>query len=394
MLSDAELTELLKGGESDRVEFTESAGDPDKIRKAACALANDLPGNKQPGVVFVGVKDDGGCAELNIDDPLLLKLSGLRDDGKILPFPVMEVAKKTLEGCEVAIVQVMPSDNPPIRMDGRSWIRVGPSARQATAEEERRLTEKRRLANQPYDMVGVQGTSIDRDLNMDRFRNEYLPSAVSSEAIEENRRGAVEQLRALRLIAQDGQPTVTAVLMLGENPQRWFPGAYIQFVRYDGVKVTAPVKDQIKLVGTLPVQLREMDKILQANITTALDTSDVTHTEHPDYPYPALRELVYNAVIHRDYDSSYTPVRVYWFTDRVEVSSPGGAYGRVTIENFAKGRTDYRNPTIAEVMKNMGFMQQFGMGIPTAREKLQANGNPPVQFDVNGTFVVATVKRK
>ena len=394
MLNDSKLTALLKTGESDRIEFTESAYDLDKVRKAVCAFSNDLPGHKRPGVVFIGIKDDGGCAGLDIDDSLLVKLSNLRSDGRIQPIPVMEVDRKTLDNCDVAVVQVMPSDNPPFRVDNRCWIRVGPSTRQASAEEEKRLTEKRRWGNLPYDMTGVQGASVDSELDMDRFQSEYLPFAVPPEVIAENRRGAVEQLQALRLVAQDGQPTVAAILMLGKDPQYWFPGAYIQFVRFNGTDVTAPVINQNKVSGALPDQLRDISRILRANTFIALDTSGATHTEHPDYPYPALRELVYNAVIHRDYDSSHTPVRVYWYTDRVEVSSPGGAYGRVTAENITEGSTDYRNPTIAEAMKNMGFMQQFGMGIPTARDELQDNGNPPVQFDINGRFFSVTVKHR
>ena len=86
MLSNQELEDLLKIAESDRVEFTESIRDLDKIREAICAFANDLPGHNKPGLVFIGVKDDGNCAYLTIDDKLLQTLGGLRSDGKILLF--------------------------------------------------------------------------------------------------------------------------------------------------------------------------------------------------------------------------------------------------------------------------------------------------------------------
>lgn len=142
MLSDDTLLELIHRGESDRVEFTESTTDMDKVRQAICAFANDLPDHRQPGVFFIGLKDDGSSAGLTIDDRLLQTLGGLRNDGKILPFPAMEVDKRTLHGIDVAVIQVEPSDNPPVKVDGRCWIRVGPRRAQATAGEERRLTEK------------------------------------------------------------------------------------------------------------------------------------------------------------------------------------------------------------------------------------------------------------
>ena len=394
MLNDEELIRLIEGGESDRVEFTIAANDRDTLRKAICAFANDLPGHKQPGVLFVGLEDDGRCADLSIDDALLQKLGGLRRDGKILPFPSMEVAKRNLRGCEVAVVQVEPSDNPPVKMDGRCWIRTGPQRAQASPEEERRLTEKRRWGNVPYDMQGVIRATVEADLDMPKFQNEYLPDAVSPEVLAENRRDEREQMKALRLVTQDGTPTVTAILMLGKNPHDWFPGAYVQFVRYDGEEVPAPVLDQARLIGTLSDQLREADRLLKRHISTALDTEGERHVEKPDYPFLALRELVRNAVVHRNYENSHTPVRVTWLNGHIQISSPGSVYGAVTKQNFGTpDATSYRNPSIAEAMKNQGFMERFGMGIPLARRALAENGNPPPEFDVQDTFVFATIRK-
>ena len=394
MLSDEKLVRLIEGGESDHVEFTGAANDLDKFRKAICAFANDLSGNERPGILFIGIDDKGKCANLSIDDALLSQLGGLRSDGKILPFPSMEVAKKNLRGCEVAVVQVEPSDNPPVKMDGRCWIRTGPRRAQASPEEERRLTEKRRWGNVPYDMQGVVGATVENDLDVQRFQNEYLPAAVSPEVLAENRRDERDQMKALRLVTRDGTPTVTAILMLGKNPHDWFPGAYVQFVRYDGDEVPAPVLDQVKLIGPLSDQLREVDRLLKRHISTALDTEGDRHVGKPDYPFIALRELVRNAVVHRNYENSHTPVRVTWLNGHIQISSPGSVYGAVTKQNFGTpDATSYRNPSIAEAMKNQGFMERFGMGIPLARQALAENGNPPPEFDVQDTFVFATIRK-
>ena len=219
MLDDAELIGRIAGGENDRVEFTASTTDLDKFRQAICAFANDLPGNGEPGNIFIGLEDDGRCAGSPIDDGLLQTLGGPRTDGKILPFPVLEVARRRLRDCDVAVVQVEPSDNPPLKVDGRCWIRTGPRWGQATAEEEHRLTEKRRWGNTPYDMQGVAGATVEADLDVRAFENDYLPCAVSPEVLAENRRDRAEQLRALRLVAPNGAPTVTAILTLGRDPR-------------------------------------------------------------------------------------------------------------------------------------------------------------------------------
>lgn len=288
-----------------------------------------------------------------------------------------------------------PSDNPPVKVDGRCWIWIGPRRAQATAEEERRLTEKRRWGNLSYDLQGVKGASVATDLNLQIFENDYMPQAVSPEALAANERSRPEQLQALRLSTQDGLPSVTAILTLGKDPQYWFPGAYVQFVRYNGIEVTDAIVDHREISGVLPEQLLELDRVLKTNISQALDTSGDLHKENPDYPLVALRELVRNAVIHRNYENSNTPVRIHWFTDNIQIVSPGSVYGAVTQENFGQpGITAYRNPTIAEAMKNLGFMQRFGIGIATANRALEDNNNPPVEFDVQENFVTATVKKQ
>jgi len=126
--TDQELENFLNDLESDLVERKESfKGDvPKKARQAVCAFANDLPNRNQAGVLFIGVKDDGTPSGFSITDELLLTLSDMKSDGNILPLPVMSVEKRILNGSEIAVVTVMPSDMPPVKYDGRVWIRTGP----------------------------------------------------------------------------------------------------------------------------------------------------------------------------------------------------------------------------------------------------------------------------
>src|ERR1035437_7471837 len=99
-MDDAELERLLTDLESDRVERKQSLSDPDRIREAICAFANDMPNHQMPGAVFIGAKDDGTCAGLRTTDKLLLTLADMRSDGNILPLPSITVQKRTLLGCE------------------------------------------------------------------------------------------------------------------------------------------------------------------------------------------------------------------------------------------------------------------------------------------------------
>lgn len=395
-MDDSQLETLLKDIESDRVERKASTSDKGKLRQAICAFANDLPNHQQPGVLFIGVNDDGSCANLSITDQLLQTLSDMRSDGNILPFPAITVQKRTLAGCELAAVIVEPSDAPPVRYDGRIWIRVGPRRATATAEEERRLSEKRRSRDLPFDIQSLPSGTLD-DLNLTLFQQEYLPSTLPIDILEENQRTVEHQLASVRFIRTlpSIQPTNLGILVVGKDPRQLIPGAYIQFLRIEGTELTDPIKDQKEIAGPLSMMLRVLDEILQSHISIASDiTAQSVEIQQPDYPLVALQQLARNAVLHRTYEGTYAPVRITWFSDRIEIQNPGGPFGQVNRQNFGMpGITDYRNPNLAEALKNLGYVQRFGMGIAIARNSLQKNGSPPPEFVVEDAHVLVIIRR-
>lgn len=396
-MEDSILINLLNDLESDRIERKASINDIDRISEAICAFANDLPNHRQPGVVFIGVNDNGTCSNIPITDRLLLTLAELHSNGNILPFPMMTVQKKQLNGCELAIIVVEPSDDPPVRFRGRTYVRVGPRRAIATVQEERHLSEKRRFRNQPYDIQPISYATVN-DLDLELFRRVYLPSALPVDILEENHRSLEQQLSSMRFstIEPEVKPTTLGILVLGKDPRQFMPGAYIQFIRFDGAELTDSIKDQKEINGPLPDLLRIADETLQVNIATALDiTIQLADSRHPDYPIRALQQLVRNAILHRTYEGTNAPVRIYWYADRIEIYNPGGPYGAVTRENFGTpGITDYRNPHLAEVMKNLGYVQRFGIGISLARQELEKNGNPPLEYNVEASHVLAIIRRQ
>jgi ATP-dependent DNA helicase RecG len=395
-MDDKKLTDLLNDMESDRVERKASISDRKKIQQAICAFANDLANHKKPGVLFIGVHDDGTCANLSITDELLLTLSSIRSDGKILPFPVLQVNKRIINNCELAVVIVEPGDAPPIRFDGRTWIRVGPRRATATPEEERRLNEKRRARDLPFDLQPLPSAALS-DLNSELFQQSYLPFTLAPEVLEENQRSLTQQLASVRFTSPEPEscPTVLGILVVGKYPRQFIPSHYVQFLRIDGTELGDPIKDQKEISGSLLDILRILDETLQINISIATDiTSGLLEIQQPDYPMEALRQLARNAVMHRFYEQTNAPVKVYWFSDRIEISNPGGLFGQVNRENFSQGVTDYRNPHLAGVMKDLGYVQRFGYGISTAKRILKKNGNPPPEFLLDDTYTSVVVRRQ
>jgi ATP-dependent DNA helicase RecG len=344
-------------------------------------------------LIVIGLSDDGSCAETQIDDALLRRLAVLKDDGSILPFPSLVVQKRTLDGCDVAIVLVQPSSAPPVRFRDRVWIRVGPRKDVATPDEERQLSEKRRFNLLPFDQRPVETATID-DLDLDLFEHTYLPSAVAPDVIAQNQRSTVDKLRSLRMSSADGIPTVVGVLTLGKEPRSYLPASYVQFVRFDGNDLTAAVRSRHEIDGPLHELVARTETTLEANLSVATSiVGTAVERTRPDYPLEALKQLVRNAIMHRNYESTNAPTRVNWFSDRIEIVNPGGPYGQSTIENFGSpGITDYRNPHIAEALHTLGFVQRFGVGIAIARKQLLDNGNPPLEFEVDRSHVLALVR--
>jgi ATP-dependent DNA helicase RecG len=205
-LSTEELSALLADIESDRVERKESASNADKIGEAICAFANDLAGHNQPGVLFVGVRDNGVTAGLEVTDRLLQNLASFRDQGNILPPPSITVRKISFDGNDVAVIEVQPSNAPPVKFKGQIWVRVGPRRGIANIDDERRLNERRRSLDLPFDTRPLTGTSID-DLDLVLFQDTLVPQLVPPNVLAANGRTTEQRLTAIRLTSPDGVPT-------------------------------------------------------------------------------------------------------------------------------------------------------------------------------------------
>ena len=394
-MEDAQLEALLADLESDRVERKSSLADGERIREAICAFANALTHPSQPGILFVGADDDGRPSGLAITDELLLRIAAIRDDGNIQPLPSMTVEKRRLAGGEMAVVVVHPALAPPVRFRGRTWIRVGPRRALATPEEERRLAERRRVGDLPFELRAQPEARIE-DLDLELFREVYLPSVVAADVLVQNSRSLQDQLRSLRFIDLQGTPTHLGLLVLGTAPERFLGGAYLQFLRLDGDDLASPIRTEKRLSGPLVRLLRQLDELLRLQIQTEIDlVSEPTEKRHFDYPLAALEQLARNAILHRNYEGTNAPIKIHWFKSHVDVISPGGPFGQVTPENFGEpGVVDYRNLHLAEAMRALGYVQRFGVGLEVSRAALAANGNPPLELKATPSFVYATLRRR
>ena len=139
--------------------------------------------------------------------------------------------------------------------------------------------------------------------------------------------------------------------------------------------------------------MRDLDRLAEdLSIQRPVRGADLSETIVADYPRLALHELFINAVIHRNYDGSTTPVSINQYSDRIEIQNPGSLFGDLTRDQFPRG-TAYRNPVLAEAAKILGFANRFGRGIAIASKQLQLNGSPELEYVV-GDNHLAMILRK
>ena len=346
-----EIERLLSDLESDRTERTQSLEDTPKFCRAICAFSNDMPGHRLPGYVFVGVSRDGEPTGASITERLLESLASHRDNGQIVPIPSIRVFKHA-------------------------------------------FTERRVDRARTWDLQGCRDATID-DLALELFTINYLPQAVSRDVLAENRRTIEDQLASLRLYHKSlGVPTNGAVLLFAKDPESFFPGAYVQYVRYGGTSQADEVLSERRISGDLLGIMRELDKLAQEVAQNRpVRRSDLSETMVADYPGLTLHELFMNALIHRNYEGSTTPVTIDQFADRIEIQNPGSLYGDLTRDQFPRG-TSYRNPVLAEAAKTLGFANRFGRGIALAQEELRRNGSDSLEFTIGENHMLMIVKRR
>lgn len=382
MITKDELQELIASDETYRIERTVSVSDMDKFQEAICAFANDMPGSRQKGYLLIGVKDDGTLSGLQVIDALMKRVSGIRSDGNILPLPMMTTEKVTTEDGDVLVVEVTPSFDTPVRYRGRTFIRIGPRRDIATKEEERILSERCAASLPTFDTYPCREATLD-DLYADVIVSEYLPRAIETEVLKNDHRPLKEQLASLRLYnMQYDCPTYAALVMFGRTPKYFMPGAYLQFVRFSGENNAGTILNERRFEGCLYRMLPELENFIRDGIITQrpVPVSILREKNVHNYPYKALRELLMNAVMHRDYQANM-PIRLYQYDTHIEIMNPGGLYGQARPENFPFVN-DYRNSVVAEMMRTLNYVNMFNHGVGEVLQLLKENGSPEAIFNV------------
>lgn len=388
------LDDLLRT-ETDRIEWKQSAKDGDGVVEAVCALANDLGNSGTDGYVVVGVTKDGHIVGVGDVDQASRGLGQRLYDITLQPTPIVDIQPQLTDKGWVLVVAVQPYPVPPvIKFRGVARVRVGTMTRKATDAEVARLGERRPENAKPFDIRAINDATVDE-------LDTTLEAASYGEARRQDGDPAtfpsftewLVRQELGRIVDKRFAPNASAVLLHGKDPQTRFPGAIIDVARYGGVDVDAPVVDRLRATGTLPNQLEVVRRRLATGmVERPTEKRGMIEAFEPEYPLPALEELLRNMVQHRAYDVTHAPSRIEWFDDRIVFTNPGGPYGQAGQGEFGE-HSDYRNPTLTRHLAALGFVQQLGRGVRRVRSLLSKHGHPPLMVEVDG-YTRITVGRR
>jgi ATP-dependent DNA helicase RecG len=307
----------------------------------------------------------------------------------------VDIREERTEHGAVLVAEVQPYAVPPVlTLKGVARVRSGTTTRKATDAELQRLRERRPENSKPFDIRGIGDASLDEidTTDLARAHDEAQRDDDDPSTFPSFEAWLVRQDLG-RFVDRRLEVNATAILMYGKDPQRRFPGAYIDLVRYAGVDLDGAPVDRLRATGTLPNQLEVMRRRLAIGIVERPTAKQgIFEGFEPEYPVLALEELLRNMVQHRAYDVTNAPSRIEWFDDRIVFTNPGGPYGQATVGEFGE-HSDYRNPTLTKHLVLLGAVQQLGRGVRRVRSLLSKYGHPELEVDVDG-YTRVTVRRR
>ena len=377
-------------------------GCPSKIYDTLSSFSNQDDG----GIILFGIDESQGFSEVGVYDAQDLQKHITEQCNQMSPairpvFSTVEKDGKIFVCAEIPGLDI--SDRPCFyagkgRMKG-SYVRVGDADEPMTEYEIYSYEAFRKKYQDDIRVKGNVGIEILNKALMDEYLMRIKANkpnlAQSSDA----------RILELMSMTKNAVPTLAAILLFGDYPQAVFPQLCITAISVPGREVGEIGSrgerfiDNKRIEGTLPQMLEEALMFVRKNTktTTIIDPKTGIRTDRDEYPLVAVREAVLNALIHRDYsmNTEGMPVQIILYEDRLEISNPGGLYGRMKIDQLGKVQPDTRNPVLAVAMEILNKTENRYSGIPTIRRELKKASMPEPEFrDLRGKFSVCFYKEK
>lgn len=385
MTTPDEIQRKTRTGEDSYTEFKERLDNAESLAGEIVAFANT-----DGGRLFIGITDDGQVVGVADPDRTSTTLAQICREN-VLPAVLPRIEVVEVEGRLVVVLEVVQGPHKPYRTKGgRYYVRVGSTEQDASPQELLRLVQRAGAFH--FDETPVPGTS-KADLDWPLFEQYYR--SVSDESLGEDDAAVEEILRGAFVLAEcDGKLclTVAGLLCFGKNPQRHLYHSRISALRFAGDDVSETMADTQELSGPLSQLIDGAVSFAIRNTPTTSSIEGVKANEHPQYPRAVLRELIVNAIAHRDYSIEGAQIRLIIFDRRLELYSPGRLPNTMTLANLRHYNHIARNPLIVQYLSRLGYMRDFGTGIPRVIRLMREHNGTEPEFEIIGEEFVARVR--
>ncbi|MCI0699146.1 putative DNA binding domain-containing protein [candidate division KSB1 bacterium] len=386
------LTELktrLDAGENLHTELKQWPVHPDDLAAAIVALTNT-----DGGQIFVGVDNNGQIVGIdqNERDRISQAIDNVARNNIAPPVTVIQETIIDEQGRLVLIVHIPKGEQRPYRTNrGIYFVRTTSGRQQASREELLRLfqaTESFYYDEKPIlttKVSDIEAQALQDLLEMIKSRG-FDVESIESEKVLHN-------WHLLQEINDSVHLTLAGVLFLARNPQYFLPMTYVSALRIPGTEIASAPIDQKRIQGRVLTILEDTLRFLYIHLPRPHHIQGLEPEVQSEFPQEALREILVNAIAHRDYTVS-APIRVILYDDRLEVRSPGLTPNTVTMENLRYGIHVVRNPMIYSMFLRIGLVTDAGSGIPRIIRLIrQATGQEPA-FRLEGNEFVVSLPRR
>lgn len=381
----ASIQHLIDSGENSRTEFKSGAFHNESLAKEIVAFAN-----MRGGQILVGVEDGGALSGIDEPSTMIERIIHICRNNIVPPL----IPDLTVVRCgdrKVLVVTVEKGNAKPykVKSSNRYYIRAGTSAIEPTQEELVRLLQDG--AQFHFEASALAGSGLD-EIDLLKVRS-YCREYRRIECDDD------EMARIsynLQILDEQQRMTVVGNLFFGRQPARLLPQAGLDINAFDGADVIAPLADSATVLDTLPECIQAGETFVRRNsrIRPVFDEDETRRRDIPDYEPFVVRELLANAFAHRDWSIFGQRIRLSLFADRLECFSPGRLPNTLNLTRALAGISYYRNPLIAQMLKDYGLVDKLGRGLQKVMRHYATAKLPLPEFDQSGEFFKVTVRKR
>jgi len=380
------LQESIKQGENLQQEFNRWPIRPQELAAALVAFANSSGGK-----LLLGVDNNGAIRGVSDPDEVMRQVDNIAYNNCEPPIEIHQEKVEFGDGDTVIVVNVPRGEQRPYRTNsGIYYIRTSTGRRQAMRQELLRLFQA--AESLYYDETPIQHATID-DLDQRAVQKFFAETrGFSWETVGLTFEQVLVNLRLAQVVDEVLRPTLAGILVFGYQPQQFVPHAYISALRIPGVSLANDPSDQKRIDGPALRLLEDAMRFLYIHLPVPHRIRGLEPEAQPELPAVALREVLINAIAHRDY-TIQGPVRVLIFDDRVEIRSPGQLPNSVTLESLQLGVHVLRNPSIYNFFLRLAMVTDAGSGILRVIARVKAETGRPPMWKIEGNEVVVILYR-